>query len=282
LFGIAALQLVFGLVAVTLIPEQLAGGPVPPQAIPIMAAIVVAIALAYAGLGWWASYQPLPAAVTGLVLYLVVLLLDFLSNPALVTRGIYIKIAIIAALIKAVQSAAKIDSRWKPEALDRFQGQRGPAPWTTPWGEVERRSDPANEPCPRSEARVSATLAGPGPLAATDIREGSPPGREQRSDPIPRSGEVLPSAAQREIAEELWKRLRAQEERPWWVQVGLWRIQSRSTAWAFFWFSLVLAVAPGLFLFTLNKGFVLFGLFGLAALWYWLCIRWVDEHGAWS
>jgi hypothetical protein len=25
----------------------------------------------------------------------------------------------------------------------------------------------------------------------------------------------------------------------------------------------------------------LFGLFGLAALWYWLCIKWMDDHNGW-
>jgi hypothetical protein len=75
---------------------------------------------------------------------------------------------------------------------------------------------------------------------------------------------------------------RSAEERPWWVQVGLWGIHSRATAWGFFWSSLALAVAPGLIGYTSGTTFSLCGLFVLAALWYWLCIRWMDEHGGWS
>ena len=65
--------------------------------------------------------------------------------------------------------------------------------------------------------------------------------------------------------------------------MGLWGIPDRAIAWAFFWFSLFLAVVPTVrAYFTGDTQHFLCGLFGLAALWYWLCIRWVDEHGGWS
>jgi hypothetical protein len=282
LFGIAALQFVFGLIAVTVIPDQIACGPVPPQAIPIMVAIVVGIALAFAGLGWWAQSQPLPAAITGLVLYLVVFLLDFLSNPALVTRGIYVKVAIIAALIRAVQSAAKIDTRWKPEAQSWLPEERRPASSTVPWGGAEGRPDRVADPDPGILTPERLPPAGSAPLGSTGIREGSPLGGEPRPESLPSSPEALPISAQREVADELLRRIHSQEERPWWVQIGLWGIHSRSTAWVFVWIALFLTVVPPLCFFSVNKGVAVFGLFGLAALWYWLCIRWVDEHGSWS
>jgi hypothetical protein len=65
------------------------------------------------------------------------------------------------------------------------------------------------------------------------------------------------------------------------VQVGLWGL-NRAGAWAFFWLCLALAaggVACGLFVHPLA---FLGGLMVFAALWYYLSIRWVDQHGSWS
>ena len=76
---------------------------------------------------------------------------------------------------------------------------------------------------------------------------------------------------------------RSSVERPWWVQIGLWGIHDRTTAWVFVWISIFLVVAPGLFAsFFGSTRFFFCGIFLLAALWYWLCIRWVDQHGSWS
>ncbi len=68
---------------------------------------------------------------------------------------------------------------------------------------------------------------------------------------------------------------------PVWVRIGLWSLSSRASAWAFFWLSLALAVgsvAYGL----LDPRFFLGGIMVLAAVWYYLAIRWVDQHGRWS
>jgi hypothetical protein len=282
LFGIAALQFLCGLAVLAVAPDLILGGPVPPQALRTIAVVVIGIALAYTGLGLWAIYQPLPAAGTGLALYLVVFLLDILANPEMAMRGIIIKIAIIAALIKAIQSAAKTGSSWGPGASGSFPGPRGSAPPTPPWGGAGRRPDPVGDPNPAFEARGRAPRGAPGPVASTAIQEEVPVRLADRSEPFPSPADVLPPAARRQIADELWERIRAREERPWWVQVGLWGIHSRATAWAFFWISVGLAVVPTVLFFAVNKGFVLCGLFGVAALWYWLCIRWADEHGGWT
>ena len=69
--------------------------------------------------------------------------------------------------------------------------------------------------------------------------------------------------------------------RPWWVRVGLWKISGRSSAWLYVWLSVALALAcivAGLW----DRRFFAGTLCLLAALWYLLAIRWVDQHGGWS
>ena len=71
------------------------------------------------------------------------------------------------------------------------------------------------------------------------------------------------------------------ENWPVMVQLGLWRLPTRASAWACFWFSMAVAVG------SIAYGFIdprfFFGtLIVFAALWYYLSIRWVDKHGRWS
>ncbi|SFJ90826.1 hypothetical protein [Jannaschia pohangensis] len=63
---------------------------------------------------------------------------------------------------------------------------------------------------------------------------------------------------------------------PLYVTVGLYGIGSRALAMAFVWISLVCAVAATAYLAN-PIGMILV----LAALWYWLAIRWMDAHDAW-
>jgi len=74
--------------------------------------------------------------------------------------------------------------------------------------------------------------------------------------------------------------IRPAAERPWWVKVGLWGVPNRAAAWAFFWLSIALAVGCIVYGFWAPPFFA-GDLFFLAALWYWLSIRWVDRHGGW-
>jgi hypothetical protein len=74
-----------------------------------MVITVVAIAAAFAGLGWWAWSQPFLAAIAGLILYVGIMLLDLSVNPQLVMRGLWVKLAIIGALVQAMTVAAKIN-----------------------------------------------------------------------------------------------------------------------------------------------------------------------------
>ncbi|HEV3255685.1 MAG TPA: signal peptidase I [Gemmataceae bacterium] len=74
---------------------------------------------------------------------------------------------------------------------------------------------------------------------------------------------------------------RPAEQRPLWVRVGLWGTLSRTASWVFFWLSTALAVgfvASGFW----DRRFFGGALFALAALWSYLPIRWVDQHGGWS
>ncbi|HEY0070885.1 MAG TPA: hypothetical protein VGE04_13040 [Chloroflexia bacterium] len=61
-------------------------------------------------------------------------------------------------------------------------------------------------------------------------------------------------------------------------------LRSRGAAWAFFWISIVIAVGCIAYEFVYPSFFIgaiaLFVL--LAALWYYLAIRWVDQHSRWG
>jgi hypothetical protein len=70
------------------------------------------------------------------------------------------------------------------------------------------------------------------------------------------------------------------EEYPWWVKLSLWGVPNRAAAWVFVWLSVLLAVAFVAYGFWDSRYFVGL-LFLLAALWYWLALRWVDHNGSW-
>jgi hypothetical protein len=85
---------------------------VPPQRMPenFLPAIITGSAVqlfVYAVLGWWASRRPLPAALGGLVLWILVTLLDLAASPALTAWGMPIKLVILAVLVQAVRLARK-------------------------------------------------------------------------------------------------------------------------------------------------------------------------------
>jgi hypothetical protein len=70
-------------------------------------------------------------------------------------------------------------------------------------------------------------------------------------------------------------------ERPWWVAIGLWGVPTRTAALVYLYISLGLTVA------SIAAGFVFPLYWGgclliFAAMWYWLAIRWVDQHGGWG
>jgi hypothetical protein len=67
---------------------------------------------------------------------------------------------------------------------------------------------------------------------------------------------------------------------PFWVRIGLWGLPTRAAAWAFFWLSI--AIAVGCVAYALvDRRYLVGGILALAALWYYLSIRWVDKHSRW-
>lgn len=65
------------------------------------------------------------------------------------------------------------------------------------------------------------------------------------------------------------------------VRLWLWDLPSRGAAWAFFWLSIVIAAGCIAYRFVNPLAFI-GSLIVFAALWYYLSIRWVDEHSRWS
>jgi len=96
LLAVAILQLIGGLVLLAL---QEGGIP------PLTYAIVFGSALLFFGLYIWSRFQPFIAAIVGLGVYVSLLLKDAIVDPSSIGKGLLIKVAIICALAKAVQSA---------------------------------------------------------------------------------------------------------------------------------------------------------------------------------
>ena len=72
-------------------------------------------------------------------------------------------------------------------------------------------------------------------------------------------------------------------ERPSWVKVGLFGVNSRGSALAFMWLCILIAPTCAYIAIAHQWPEMWAGLLGLgSAMWYWLCIRWVDEHDDWD
>jgi predicted transporter len=73
------------------------------------------------------------------------------------------------------------------------------------------------------------------------------------------------------------------ERYPWWVKVSLWGLPNKASVWAFVCLSLICAVGCVVYASTAGNPRWYAGLlFLLAALIYWLSIRWVDSNGSWD
>jgi len=100
LFAIAALQLVCGvmLLAIGSRHHRVSG---------IAVVELAGIAIVFGSLGLWARYRPLPPAIIGLVLYILLSLLTFAANPALAAKGIGIRVLMVMMLIRAIRTCSK-------------------------------------------------------------------------------------------------------------------------------------------------------------------------------
>src|SRR5262245_40840319 len=95
LFLIAALQFVCGGIIVFALSEKGPRGEVEAEALAGLIVEWVGITLLFAGLGWWALYQPLPPVVIGLVVYVLLWLVSAALDPATASRGFILRIAVI-------------------------------------------------------------------------------------------------------------------------------------------------------------------------------------------
>jgi len=70
-------------------------------------------------------------------------------------------------------------------------------------------------------------------------------------------------------------------ERPLWVKAAVWGLPNRAAVWACLGLTIALAIASVVYGFW-DARFLAGGLLIVAALWYFLAIRWIDQHGSWS
>jgi hypothetical protein len=68
---------------------------------------------------------------------------------------------------------------------------------------------------------------------------------------------------------------------PWWVKLSIWGVPGRAGLWAFVALSVAAAIGCVAYGF-IDRRFFLGASFLLAALMYWLSIRWIDQHGTWE
>jgi hypothetical protein len=76
--------------------------------------INIGLAIAYFGMWFWAKRNPLAAAVTALLLFITVIVVNGVFDPKSIPQGFLIKILFIAALAKAISAAQeerKLDNR---------------------------------------------------------------------------------------------------------------------------------------------------------------------------
>jgi hypothetical protein len=69
---------------------------------------------------------------------------------------------------------------------------------------------------------------------------------------------------------------------PLWVKISLFGVPGRHGMWAFVVLSLALAIASAVYGFRDSRFFYASPAFLVAALLYWLAIRWVDRNGSWD
>jgi hypothetical protein len=76
-----------------------------------------------------------------------------------------------------------------------------------------------------------------------------------------------------------------QNRRQWprWVRLGLWGVPTRRSALIWVWVSALIGVflSVSLEAFAFPVGISVGIPFFLAALWYWVALRWVDQHETW-
>ena len=60
-------------------------------------------------LGWWAPKKPLASIISGMVLYIIIILMSAIDDPSTLVKGIIVKIVIISYLVKGLMSAMEAE-----------------------------------------------------------------------------------------------------------------------------------------------------------------------------
>lgn len=107
LFALAALQLLVGGIVFGLSTVATQGQGQQAADVQALGIGILVIGSVFLGLGFWARKAPMPAALTGLVLYIALLVFDGVLEPANIHRGLLIKVIIILALVKSVSAGMK-------------------------------------------------------------------------------------------------------------------------------------------------------------------------------
>jgi len=74
--------------------------------------------LSFLGLGIWSKHKPTAAMITGLSLYLIVILLNAVISPMTIVSGLIVKIIVIGALIKGIKAVLEVDKLKKELNID--------------------------------------------------------------------------------------------------------------------------------------------------------------------
>ncbi len=101
----AVLQVVAG--GLLLILGPLAAEQVTADFLPRVITGSVVLLLLFAGLGWWALRRPFPAAVAGLVVFVLLAFLDAILWPALALYGLPVQVLFAVLLVQAVRTARR-------------------------------------------------------------------------------------------------------------------------------------------------------------------------------
>lgn len=66
------------------------------------------IAAIFCGLAFWSNKNPFGALLTGLIMYISLILLSIIEDPIELVRGVIVKVIIISYMIKGVIGASKV------------------------------------------------------------------------------------------------------------------------------------------------------------------------------
>jgi hypothetical protein len=100
---VAVLYVIGGVLFAAITASGQGAGP----AIAVLALNLV-LAATQGGLWWWAKRATFAAAVTSLALYVTVILIEAVFDPASLVRGWLIKIVFITALVKAIRAGLTV------------------------------------------------------------------------------------------------------------------------------------------------------------------------------